>query len=463
MRKHHWVAGFVLLCGPGFASPAWAAATQGVTTIPNPGGGTIAYAQLPQQHTAQGAMGKVLQYAQSSLGARPAIGKVMKSPDGNSLAVTFTVTPKSGAEIAGLALVAVSADGPGAGAVLSDTNDHFRTSLKPMLARLQQEAVAKGGSAGAQAAIANAGGTSATSQTQAKTSSSSGAASQTAPSGTAIKPSAPAAKLTQTPLPDGTASLGLPAGWRITAAHQGDVTAGGPNGEMLRFGMAQSVLDPNNPQSRTLGYRPGGMAPANFVAIPPGTPGDVAYKSMLAQLTAKQRKPAPVMTYTLVKQLPSGSGGGTSWVLIANVTSTNVVAWTQIAMSAPMALGAWQMNVYTITVPQALANQEAATIGPMFQSYKQNNQAMMGSIHADMQTTNQIFNNFMYESKKMMDASDRSTTATTNYLLGNTVVNDSALNAHGTVPDDVANALMAADPNRFQSVSSGSYWKGIDY
>src|ERR1700722_18385303 len=105
-RTHLGLAFLLAACAPALA------ATPGVTTIANPGGGTIAYAQLPQQHTAQGAMGKVLQYAQSSLGARPAIGKVMKSPDGNSLAVTFTVTPKSGAEIAGLALVAVSADGP---------------------------------------------------------------------------------------------------------------------------------------------------------------------------------------------------------------------------------------------------------------------------------------------------------------------------------------------------------------
>ena len=69
----------------------------------------------------------------------------------------------------------------------------------------------------------------------------------------------------------------------------------------------------------------------------------------------------------------------------------------------------------------------------------------------------------MYESKKMMDASDRSATAATHCLLGNMVISDSALNAHGIVPGDVANALVAANPNRFQSVPSGRYWKGIDY
>jgi hypothetical protein len=123
-RTHLGMAFLLATCVPALA------ATPGVTTIANPGGGTIAYAQLPQQHTAQGAMGKVLQYVESNFGARPTIGKYMKSPDGNSLAATFTVT-NGGTAIAGLALVAVSATGPGAGAVLSDTEDHLRTSLKP--------------------------------------------------------------------------------------------------------------------------------------------------------------------------------------------------------------------------------------------------------------------------------------------------------------------------------------------
>ena len=463
MRKHHWVAGFVLLCGPGFVAPAFAAAAAGVTTIPNPGGGTVAYAQLPQQHTAQGAMGKVLQYAQGALGGHPAMGKVMKSPDGNSLAVTFTVTPKSGSEIAGLALVSVSKDGPGAGAVLSDTSDHFRTSLKPMLARLQQEAVAKGGSAGAQAAIANAGGGSAPSAATAKpgaaastTSSSAGAVSGAAP-----KPSAPPANLIQTTIPDGTGTIGLPEGWRITAAHAGDVRAQGPNGESLRFGMAQSVLDPNNPQSRAL---MGGPL-HNFVSIPFGTPGDQAYTAMVTQLARKSRQAAPTIQYVQIKQFPDSQGGGKNWMLVANVSTPAgpVVSWTEVSMSTPQAMGSWMMTIYNIAVPPALADKEANTVASMFPAYKPNYAAIQAAGNADFRQEMGAFANTSAYIKNVTDSTDRSTTATTNYLLGNTVINDSALNAHGTVPDDVANALMAANPNRFQSVSSGSYWKGIDY
>ena len=82
-----------LMAGPIVAYPQ---SNAGVTVIDNPGGGTIAYAQMPAQHTVQGAMGRVLQYTHSRFGARPQVVRVMRGADGNSLAVTFTVTPTTG-------------------------------------------------------------------------------------------------------------------------------------------------------------------------------------------------------------------------------------------------------------------------------------------------------------------------------------------------------------------------------
>ena len=461
MRKHHLVAGLLLLCGPAAAAP-------GVTTIANPGGGTIAYAQLPQQHTAQGAMGKVLQYVESNFGARPDIDKVLKSPDGNSLAVTFTVSPKSKPQMAGLALVAVSASGPGAGAVLSDTPDHLRTSLKPMLATLQDVAV-KAGSAGAQAAIANASGSEpspASSTSAAKTSAKSDATPTASTSTTAnpVKATAPAQKLTQTPFPDGAGSVGLPAGWKITGTHQGDVSAQGPNGEKMRFGVAQQVIDFSNPQSRALGRGPGGTAPLNFVAIPFGTPGDVAYKQAVAQLAQKQRRPAPSLDYSSVTPLKS-QDSSKKYFLQGNVVDADGpgVTWVEVIESPMGPMGIWSLNIYAVTVPQALANQEMATVLSMFPTYKTNNGVILAQIGADERQTQQITNTTLRNMHQMMDASDRSTQATSDYLRGQTVISDSALNAHGRVDDDVANALIAANPNRFQAVSSSGYIRGIDY
>ena len=462
MMRTHYRLFYTFLCAPLLCAPCLPAqaATPGVTTIANPGGGTIAYAQLPQQHDTKGAMSKVLQYATTALGGRPTIDKEMQSPDGNSLALTFTVKPaKAGsAEISGLALVSASKDGPGAGAVLSDTTDHFRTSLKPMLARLQQEAVAKGGSAGAQAAIANAGGGSDSSAKPGAASSASSSAGTL--SGVAPKPSAPPAKLIQTTIPDGAGTIGLPEGWRITAAHAGDVRAQGPNGESLRFGMAQSVADPNT-QSRTLLNGP----LHNFVSIPFGTPADQAYTEMVDQLARYARQTPPTIKYVQIQQFPDTKGGGKNTLLVADVSTPAgpVVSWTEVSTSMQLAMGSWQMTIYNIAVPPALADKEAATVASMFPAYKPNYAAIQAQGTADFQQGMRTFAYTSYVNGQLLNSSALSTQQTTNYLLGQTVVNDSALNAHGTVSDDVANALIAANPNRFQAVPGSGMVRGIDY
>jgi hypothetical protein len=434
-----------------------------VSIIDNPGGGSIAYAELPLQHTVQGAMGKVLQYVSQRFGARPQVDRVMKSPDGNSLALTFTVQPPNGGqEITGLALVAVSESKPGAGAVLSDQSDRFRTTIKPMLKRLQQEAIAKGG--GSAQATASASSASASSGS---TSAGPASTSATKSSGSPPAPSAPAAALHQTPFPDGSGAIGLPEGWRITSAHAGDVIVQGPHGEGLRFGMPVSVLDPRNPQSQTLGHGPRGTAPGNFVYIPFGTDGATAFKSAIAQFSQKQRKPPPSIDYTAVKELPNDGKGGRNYFLVANVDAHDgkgpAVAWTQVGIGVPLALGGYQMTFYQVTVPAAQADQEVATVGKIFGSYQLNAGVAGGEIQADTQLTTKIFQSTMSSIRHAEDVSDRRTQAESDFLRGNTVIRDTELNGHGRVSDDVADALVHADPNRYEVVPPSQYIQGIDY
>jgi len=63
-----------------------------------------------------------MQYVTARFGGKPKVTHVLKSKDGNSLAVTFTVkaSTETPGDMTGLALVAVTASGPGKGAVLSD-------------------------------------------------------------------------------------------------------------------------------------------------------------------------------------------------------------------------------------------------------------------------------------------------------------------------------------------------------
>ena len=363
-------------------------------------------------------MGKVLQYVESNFGARPDVDKVMKSPDGNSLAVTFTVSPKGKPQMAGLALVAVSATGPGAGAVLSDTPDHLRTSLRPMLTTLQGVA-AKAGSAEAQAAIANASGSEApsasTSVSKSATKTSGAPAASTA--ATPVKASAPAQKLIQTNFPDGSGSVGLPAGWRMTNAREGDINAQGPKGEKMRFGMAQQAIDFSNPQSRALGRGPGGTAPGNYVAIPFGTPGDVAYKQVLAQARPET---APESALDRLFHSPDyfpNAGQRQNYFLEGNVVDADGpgIIWVEVIKSPMAPMGTWSLNIYEITVPEALAGQEMATVLGMLPTYKTNNAVIMAELNADNRQVQQVTSNALRNARQMTDASDRSTQAMSDY------------------------------------------------
>jgi hypothetical protein len=113
----------------------------------------------------------------------------------------------------------------------------------------------------------------------------------------------------------------------------------------------------------------------------------------------------------------------------------------------------------------------------MFSSYKVNNDAAVAQIHSDMQKQQQWFQrqqadfhareqaqNAQFAGyQRQEDAKDRQFAAFENGLLNNTVVFDKELNGHGTVSNVVADALVQADPNRFQEVSASEYVKGIDY
>src|SRR5262249_8475539 len=120
-------------------------------------------------------------------------------------------------------------------------------------------------------------------------------------------------------------------------------------------------------------------------------------------------------------------------------------------------------SLYNVAVPAALAGQEANTVAAMFKAFKPDYRVVAGQINADSRLIAQNFANTTDYLNRLNDASERSTQATSDYLRGNTVISDSYLNGHGRVSDDVASALIAADPNRFQAVSSSNYIRGIDY
>ena len=462
------IVGFVA-----WSQTAGAQSGSGVTVINNPGGGTIAYAQMPGQHTLQGALGKVLQYAHSRFGARPQISRVMRGKDGNSLAVIFTVKPpgQGNQEIAGLALVAVSPSAPGKGAVLTDQADRFRSTVGPMLKRLQSGAGLPGAGSSPASASTNA-------PAPAPTSAPSGSQSPAATSSPTksrppAAPGAPAAPLHQTPFPDGSGSIGLPDGWTITGAHAGEVTAKGPAPAALHFDWQIPALDSTDPRSRGL-MRPG--TAASFVDIPYGTDAANKFKSAMTQFLQKHGKSPPT-----IEIIDSTQVGPKEALVSAKLGAVDgqgpTTALVDIAIGPPDSNGSYLITLFIISFPQELAQQSQATVVAMLHSYKVNQDVALAQIQADSQKSQALTAQTLAEMQRRQAASDRQFAAFQrtqdaqerqfqafdNNLLDRTVIRDTDLNAHGTVSNDLADALVDANPDRFQEVSPSEYVKGIDY
>ena len=61
------------------------------------------------------------------------------------------------------------------------------------------------------------------------------------------------------------------------------------------------------------------------------------------------------------------------------------------------------------------------------------------------------------------DSEARNGQAFSNYLLDQTVIQDNENNAHGTVWNATADAMVQSNPSRYEYVNTPHYWKGVDY
>jgi hypothetical protein len=62
-----------------------------------------------------------------------------------------------------------------------------------------------------------------------------------------------------------------------------------------------------------------------------------------------------------------------------------------------------------------------------------------------------------------MDNIDRFSKSFQNYQLDQTELQDNNLNARGAVPNALADALVKANPDRFQTVPTQDFLKGVDF
>lgn len=430
-------------------------------TVVAPPTGKIVFGSIPGQTSESGAMGWVLSAIHKQFNARPQVGKLFQVRGTQSVAAFFSVKTGDAAhrERDGLIIVTkATSDDVEAGVVSDDATrfpQTYNAMVKTLLAQWHPMDAAR-------TAAANSG------------------------------PSAPAARLTSYTLPDRSASVGLPDGWKILPRMSagGTLIAMGPHGESTELGITFLANDPRHPAvQRTLAMLRRGMLR--------GT----AYESA----TYLQYGGDPVQTYiTLIQnirrraQLPPASYKlGTATAVQAppplrcarfsgtadlndqqGPRETNVV----YCVTPPSrTAGIWMSQAYTTMVPMKVAASERATLAAILNSFQVDQNVVarqaaaisapaieaikeVGRVAAARAEASsramEIHNSSVYQH---WDDMDKRSQDFSNYQLGYSVVNDVPNNAHATLWNEHADALVKHDPSRLEYVNAPNFWKGVDY
>jgi hypothetical protein len=436
-----------------FALSSARARADDLTTIKNPGGGKIVFGPLTGMQSLQQGMIYVLHTVHGHFGERPQVGKFFQARDGQSIATFFHLmeqthgpTPKA---VSGLVIVAMREGGSPAAAVLYDDSARFPETEASMVKTLTDawRSASKGAAARAPSNSAQ-------------------------PQGAAHGGHAGAQPLTPTTGGDHTASISLPVGWRLGGVKQGRLSAQGPNGEMVDFAMVFNVRD------QTGGGHPGRGMPLVYPRS-----GDLfqAFVSVTNQMRRNMRAPEAAYNLIQARQIPPPRGGARAIQAAFEVDFHDGkglrTGTARVVASYPRNLPTWTLDISASNMPKTVADTEGPTMVAILDSYTQDAGRIMQQAHDYVEKGRQ---NMAQQQIKMkqhmadidrhgqafdehMDSIDRQGKAFQNYIFDRTELQDSERRERGAIGNADADALIKADPGRFQAVPTQDFISGVDY
>lgn len=455
----------------------------GLTTLDFPPSGRIVYGPVPGATSHAAAMAAVLRSIHQQYGERPRISSVLRVRGGNQVAVFFTAARRNSgnAQVAGIVMAAESAPGRMEAAMVSDHPEQLKTSFNPMMQKLFSV-----WNPGAQPSADN---------------SERGAQPARQASGIRVPP------MHRVTLQDRTASAEVPDGWRIEpAAHGGTMVVLGPHGGGVVMNTSFMAQDPANPnyirmaranpwykplpgttiipynadfarafgqiytfQAQSIHWHPTNLTVDQAEMMPP-SPGS---RCVHATFHVDRGKGMFEVDEMLCAQQPDQTGAYHFTAFFYELPAATVSDTERATAAAIMKSFQWDEAL----VAQRATAEAAPFIAQMQRNYERmesdliaRSQRAVDNIHAiGAQATQRMRDNDLRNEQQhqqwrnQQDVDSRNAQGFSNYLLDQTVVQDNLYNAHGTVWNSTADALVKHDPNRFEIVDTPNYWKGIDY
>ncbi len=454
------------------------------TTINTPQGGQIVYGAVAGTTTQPAAMAKLLSSVQTQCGEKPQIGRVFQFRGTNSVGVFFSVTnhPQGNKRVAGLVIANATGPDQVEAALLIDDAAHFGKTVNPMLKQLfnvwHPDAVA---------------------ETSNSTSDRSAAGG-----------SVPA--LHKVTLPDGTASVSIPAGWVVDPkSGGGTMLIHGSQGEVVILNSMFLAQDPNGQAYRNVQRM--GMQPLRGMVIYPANADLVKNFAQIVQQLSRAKGFVPVgLKIDYAEQVSTPPGSGERCAMATGQIDPNGKGMQHmfrvLHATSPDQYGDYSFFDYVAYFPHTEPSQANAVAGAVFssfymdlalvtqranaeaaphlahmaqvsaaqrQAWQANAARIIGNINqiganatARMNATEAANNAQHAQWNAGQDINARNGQGFSNYILDQTVVQDNNMYGngtigHGTLWNTTADALVKADPNRFEYVEKPNYWQGTDY
>jgi hypothetical protein len=446
-------------------------------TINNPQGGKIVYGLVDGATTPAMAMARILHNVQNGYGDKPQVGRVFRVRGSNSDAVFFTVTNHAGGNVPVAGMLIASQTGPKAveAAMVSDAAAHFSSTMNPLLSQLfgvwhpSGVAPAPAGRASAQP---GAGG------------------------GVTLPP------MHTVSLPDGTATVSLPDGWNLgPRSGGGSAVVMGPQGEGITLNMYLMVQDPRAPdyqRQMRMGIKP---LPSIHIFTPYNPNLTAAFPDIYLRMqTAAGLGSAPPKIDS-IKPVEGTQGQCVDATGQVNLGDKGMKEFRELMCGTPpYQNGVYEYKITYYWLPPGATNRQRAISDAIMANYQVDQQRVDAQAAPFIKMLNDHTQALMAMTQQQIAYSQQRTNATlararqadaehdaqhaqwrqgednisrqgqafSNYILDQTVVQDNNMYGngtigHGTLWNAEADALVKANPNRFEYVPTQNYWRGTDY
>jgi hypothetical protein len=302
---------------------------------------------------------------------------------------------------------------------------------------------------------------------------------------------APAAPLHTVRLQDGSATIGLPDGWKLVPqmSQMGSVVAGGPKEESAEMGIAFNAMDPNNPtvQQTMQTVKNGGLRGTAY-ATASYIPYNAELQKTFEYQIQKVRREAGLKpaVYVFSSVTPLGQDQGKRCAQLQGTVDFQDGKGkremnTLYCAYAPNRFGQWSSTACMTSVPVQLAAQERATLGAILESFQVDMAVVQRQANAiakpEIDKIHEIGRRSAMQAQaaheaeaiqessvySRWDSADKRSQEFENYQLDYAVISNADNTAHGTVSADDAAYLVQTYPDKYEYVSAPGYWKGIDY